>query len=53
MTAAYYFNRKVRGEIDTSVRFIIIIYSFIFSMILYGTFAIEEKESISDKSGCQ
>ena len=44
---------KVRGAIDTSVRFIIVIYSFMFSMILYGTFAISDKVSGSDKSGYQ
>ena len=33
---------KVRGAIDTSIRFIISIYSFIFSMVLYGTFTISD-----------
>ena len=41
---------KVRGAIDTSVRFIIAIYSFLFSMVLFGTFAISDKVSHSDKS---
>ena len=33
---------KVRGAIDTSIRFIIAIYSFIFSMILFSSFAITD-----------